>query len=432
MLARTSDCGSVAQWCLLLSLLPALVLAQASKTSQISSATVALNSLRPASARALCTSYIGSKPTTVVTVRETGISTVNVVATSTTILPTGEPRSSVTVVRTTTDTKTTTWVRGTMYPDTTDVYTTQTVTLVEPEWTQELPGTTTTRPSNTATVTSYYTLPDMRRRQAVSVPPALTTFPASIISSACSTYLGTSTQYFTHSFYSGTTSATVSTKWVTSSPPAVTSTRMVTTTRLALVTSTAQATATRVSVDTDTAMQYSGTVTTVNPDLLTTVLGPGTTTVTANVARATRADLINFEDLWNGYILLWGGYHGVLWQSGVNQRPSGEYAANGAYYLMANQGGWNPVIRSGRGDAALRLKSMSCNIGSNAAENSYATVVGTLAGRELYAIQLLCFKYSQAANDFRGRRLPYVDTISFRYSPGYAGGFDDIALDIIE
>jgi hypothetical protein len=91
--------------------------------------------------------------------------------------------------------------------------------------------------------------------------------------------------------------------------------------------------------------------------------------------------LINFEDLWNGYILLWGGYHGVLWQSGVNQRPSGEYAANGAYYLMANQGGWNPVIRSGRGDAALRLKSMSCNIGSNAAENSYATVVGTLAGR---------------------------------------------------
>ena len=71
----------------------------------------------------------------------------------------------------------------------------------------------------------------------------------------------------------------------------------------------------------------------------------------------------------------------MLWQSGVNQRPSGEYAANGAYYLMANQGGWNPVIRSGRGDAALRLKSMSCNIGSNAAENSYATVVGTLAGR---------------------------------------------------
>jgi hypothetical protein len=46
---------------------------------------------------------------------------------------------------------------------------------------------------------------------------------------------------------------------------------MVTTTRLALVTSTAQATATRVSVDTDTALQYSGTVTTVNPDLLTTV-----------------------------------------------------------------------------------------------------------------------------------------------------------------
>ena len=77
--------------------------------------------------------------------------------------------------------------------------------------------------SNTATVTSYYTLPDMRRRQAGSFPTALTKFPASIISSACSTYLGTSTQYFTHSFYSGTTSATVSTKWVTSSPPPVTS-----------------------------------------------------------------------------------------------------------------------------------------------------------------------------------------------------------------
>lgn len=61
------------------------------------------------------------------------------------------------------------------------------------------------------------------------------------------------------------------------------STRVVTTTRLALVTTTAQVTATRVNVDSETVTQYSGTVTTINPDYATTELGPGTTTVTTSL-----------------------------------------------------------------------------------------------------------------------------------------------------
>lgn len=65
MLAHTSGRGSVAQWCLLLSLLPVLVRAQASKTSQISSATKALSTLGAATASPFCTSYIGSKPVSV-------------------------------------------------------------------------------------------------------------------------------------------------------------------------------------------------------------------------------------------------------------------------------------------------------------------------------------------------------------------------------
>ena len=57
--------SSSAFWCYLaalLSLLPALAYGQASKTSQISSATKALSTLGSATASPFCTSYIGRKP----------------------------------------------------------------------------------------------------------------------------------------------------------------------------------------------------------------------------------------------------------------------------------------------------------------------------------------------------------------------------------
>lgn len=284
--------GSHALWfCLtvVLSLLPALVHGQATKTASISSATAALNSLRPASARAFCTSYIGGQPVTVVSARTTGVFTSNVVTTSTVTLATETPRRSVTVSGTTTETTTTTWTRATQYPETEDVYTTATVTLIDPAFTAEEAGQTTSAPSITRTQTQivYSTAPvnNQRKRQAAaspSVPPALSKFAGTILSSACSTYLGTSTSSVIFSFWTSTTVVPTSTRVVTSTAPPVTETRWTTTTRRALVTTTAQATATRVNVDSATAQEYSGTTTTTNPAVTTTAFYDGTTTVTTS------------------------------------------------------------------------------------------------------------------------------------------------------